>query len=62
VQLASSRLAGVDPNAPLARGYALIQRDGRLVRSAAELKVGEAFTARLGHGAVDARVETVRDE
>ncbi|HVA29479.1 MAG TPA: exodeoxyribonuclease VII large subunit [Candidatus Baltobacteraceae bacterium] len=62
VALASSRLAGVDPNAPLARGYALIARDGKLVRSAAELAVGEAFTARLGHGAVDARVEAVRDE
>jgi exodeoxyribonuclease VII large subunit len=62
VQLASSRLAGVDPTAPLVRGYALIQRDGRLVRSATELQIGETFTARLGHGAVDARVETVRDE
>jgi exodeoxyribonuclease VII large subunit len=62
VALASSRLDGVDPNAPLARGYALIQRNGRLVRDARELAIGDDFTARLGRGAVDARVEAVRDE
>jgi exodeoxyribonuclease VII large subunit len=62
VQLAQTRLHAADPNAPLQRGYALIQREGRLIRSASELSVGDAITARLGRGSIGARVETVHDE
>ena len=32
------------------------------VRSAKDLRAGDAIEARLGHGSVEARVETVRDE
>jgi exodeoxyribonuclease VII large subunit len=62
VEVAATRLASVDPNAPLARGYAMILRDGALVRSAADVAPGDAISARLGHGTLDARVEAVHDE
>jgi exodeoxyribonuclease VII large subunit len=62
VQLAGMRLDAADPNAPLARGYALIFRDGALVRSARDVSPGVSIVARLGHGSLDARVEAVRDE
>lgn len=61
--IASGNLRSLDPNAPLERGYAMIQRDdGAIVRSASELAPGESVTARLGRGTFDARVEAVRDE
>ena len=62
LEVAGARLSAVDPNAPLGRGYALIERDGRLVRNAADLAIGDAFTARLGRGSLDARVEGVHNE
>ncbi len=62
VELMAARLDAVDPSAPLARGYAMILRDGEVVRSASDVSAGEAITARLGHGTLDARVEAVHDE
>jgi len=56
------RLAALDPQSPLERGYALVFVDGRLVRSAREVHAGDVLTARLGRGTLDARVEAVRDE
>lgn len=62
LRVASTQLAGVDPNAPLIRGYALVSHGGRLVRSAGDVSPGDVVTAHLAHGAIEARVETVRDE
>lgn len=62
LEMAERTLHSLDPNAPLARGYAMILRDGAVVRSAQELSPGESITARLGRGTFDARVEAVRDE
>ena len=62
LQDAAGKLATLDPEQPLARGYALIFRDGSLVRSARDVAAGDAIVARLGHGSLGARVETVRDE
>ncbi len=47
------------PFAPLARGYALVERDGRPVRGSAELAPGETVTARFGRGEARLRVEEV---
>lgn len=55
-------LHALDPAGPLARGYAMIFRDGLVVRSAADVAAGDAITAHLGHGTIAARVEAVRDE
>ena len=62
LQNVAGKLALLDPEQPLARGYALIFRDGTLVRSARDVNAGDEIVARLGHGTLDARVETVRDE
>ena len=62
LKIAWTRLGAVDPNAPLERGYALIFRDGSLVRSAHDVTAGDEIVARLGHGTLEARVEAVRDE
>ncbi len=58
----AARLAALDPQQPLERGYALVFHDGKLLRSARDVAVGDAVTARLGRGTLDARVEVIRDE
>lgn len=62
LEVVNAQLNPLDPNAPLARGYAMILRGGEIVRSVSEVAPGDAITARLGHGTLDARVETVHDE
>ncbi|HET9029465.1 MAG TPA: exodeoxyribonuclease VII large subunit [Candidatus Aquilonibacter sp.] len=62
LQVAATRLDALDPHAPLGRGYAMIVRDGAVVREASQLTPGDTIVARLGHGTVDARVEAVHDE
>lgn len=50
----------VSPLATLSRGYALVQTaDGQLVQRADQLSVGDCISARLGEGAVQARVEKI---
>ncbi|MDE2482630.1 MAG: exodeoxyribonuclease VII large subunit [bacterium] len=62
LQYAGARLDAVDPTRPLERGYAIVERDGVVLRSASEVRPGDRISARLGHGTLDARVEGVRDE
>jgi exodeoxyribonuclease VII large subunit len=62
LRLAENHLDRLDPNEPLSRGYAMIFRDGVLVRSAGDVERGEQIVARLGHGTLDARVEATHDE
>lgn len=56
-----ARLDALSPLAVLARGYALVrrERDGRIVRGAAELRVGDDLDLRLGEGHAGARVTRV---
>jgi exodeoxyribonuclease VII large subunit len=57
----SRQLESLSPLAVLGRGYSLTSRldDGRLVRSAGQLNVGEAIRTRLIDGEVTSRVEVV---
>ena len=56
----SGRLLALSPKGVLARGYALARRaDGRLVRRAAELSIGESLHLEFGVGSAGARVETL---
>ena len=50
------------PFAPLARGYALVERNGSLVRAAGVLELGGLVTARFGRGRARLRVEEVCDD
>lgn len=55
---ADARLRALSPLAVLERGYALVQgEDGELIRSAAQLAVGDRVTTRLRDGTFASRVE-----
>jgi exodeoxyribonuclease VII large subunit len=58
--LLSNRLETLSPESTLKRGYAIVTDEkGRIVRNAADAKVGQAIRIRLGQGSIGARVETV---
>jgi exodeoxyribonuclease VII large subunit len=52
----AGRLDSVSPMAVLARGYALVSRDGRPVTGAAELKSGQHVTLTFADGTQDATI------
>lgn len=54
----SAGLGRVDPLAPLARGYAIVKRDGTAIRDAALLAIGDLIEARFERGTANARVES----
>lgn len=58
---AAARLHALSPLATLGRGYAIVSRppDLAVVRSAAQLVVGERVRLRLRTGAADARIEAI---
>lgn len=51
-----------DPTRPLARGFAIVSKNGMAVYDVASLAPGDSVTARLRRGTFDARVETVAPE
>ena len=60
----AARLESLSPLGVLGRGYSLTQRaaDGRVVRDASELAVGEAIVTRLSAGRAVSRVESIEGE
>lgn len=62
VERMNLKLAALDPQAPLQRGYAMLFHDGLLVRDASAVPDGDRVEARVQHGALIARVEGHRDE
>jgi len=60
---AAGRLESLSPLAVLGRGYSLTQRtaDGRVIRHAVELSVGEQITTRFAQGQAVSRVEQVEN-
>ncbi|MEK6748303.1 MAG: exodeoxyribonuclease VII large subunit [Pseudomonadota bacterium] len=61
---AASALDAVSPLATLARGYAIVRntQDGKLVRNAVGIQVGDRIEIQLQQGRVLSRVEETRDE
>jgi exodeoxyribonuclease VII large subunit len=57
--LAQSRLASVNPEGPLERGYAIVTHEGRALRDAREVHAGVEIEAQLFHGRLAASVERV---
>ena len=55
-------LEAVSPLATLERGYAIVRHgdDGRILRDAGELAVGDSIQARLGQGTLDAKVTSIQ--
>lgn len=54
--VASRALHSVSPLATLERGFAIVERDGKVIKQADDLSVGDTIEARLGKGSVDAQV------
>jgi len=60
--LAAASLDALSPLAVLQRGYAIAQRDdGRLLRDAKSISVGDSIRVRLAKGRFGARVEDVEE-
>ena len=57
---AAGRLRALSPRATISRGYAIVRRDGTVVRSAASLAAEDLLAIELAEGGVDARVARVR--
>lgn len=62
LELARAALDAEDPTRALARGFAIVSKDGVAVRDAAALAPGDAVSARLERGTFGARVESVHAE
>ena len=56
---ASARLQLLDPLAPLARGYAMITKNGRPVVSAGAVEVGDRLAVKLGDGEISVTANEV---
>ncbi len=59
LEQSAGRLRALSPRATLARGYAVVRSEGRLVQEAASLQPGDAVDVELAVGAFGARVEDV---
>ncbi len=53
-------LAGLNPEGVLARGYALVESEGRIVTEAGDLAPGQDITITLSSGSLDAKVVAAR--
>ncbi len=62
LDLRTAALRGGDPHAPLERGYAMVLREGVVVRNASQLQIGDEVRARFGRGAARARIERIEPE
>ncbi|MBA4357643.1 MAG: exodeoxyribonuclease VII large subunit [Desulfovibrio sp.] len=64
LEVLGARLAGLDPEGPLARGYSLvrIERTGRFLRSAADVAPGDRLGVRTANGEVAAVVAGASDD
>jgi exodeoxyribonuclease VII large subunit len=54
---AGGRLRALSPRSTLERGYAIVRRDGELVRSAGSVAPGQAIAVEVADGSFGARVE-----
>jgi exodeoxyribonuclease VII large subunit len=58
---AHGRLRALSPQGTLERGYAIVRREGRIVRGSAEVEAGTRVDVELGAGGFDATVEDTRE-
>ncbi|MBV1775019.1 exodeoxyribonuclease VII large subunit [Burkholderiaceae bacterium DAT-1] len=60
---AESRLAGLNPDAVLQRGYAIIHdRKGKVIRGVSDLKSGDAISLRMADGDIAARIDKAAEQ
>lgn len=56
LELLGQRLAALNPELPLKRGYSITMHGGRAVRDAGSLKPGDEIETRLGNGTIKSQV------
>jgi exodeoxyribonuclease VII large subunit len=58
----AKRLESLNPQAVLSRGYSIttLKRGGTVIRSAAQVKPGDALITRLADGQIESTVEDTR--
>ena len=59
LDMLAMRLENAGPHSMLSRGYAVVQREGELILSAAQLRPGDTLALRFADGSVTICVETV---
>ena len=57
LETVAGRLDALSPLSVLLRGYAIARKDGKVVRDAAQVSVGDALEVRVEKGRIRARVE-----
>jgi exodeoxyribonuclease VII large subunit len=57
-----AQMAALSPLAVLDRGYAMVQKDGAIVRDASQVRVHDRLRVRLAKGTLDVAVEAVDDD
>lgn len=57
IELLEQRLAACNPERFYRMGYSLLTKDGKVVRSAAQLHAGDAITAHLADGSLEAIIQ-----
>lgn len=63
VQLLKEKLATLDPNSVLKRGYAVVrEKKGAIARSSANLTIGQELHIQLGEGALKATITEILDK
>ena len=57
LEATAGKLSTLSPRATVARGYAIVRRDARIVRSSADVEPGAHVDVQLAEGGFGARVE-----
>jgi len=57
----AARLNTLSPLGTLARGYAIVRKEGMVIRDASAAQPGDRIEARLSRGALDCVVESRRE-
>lgn len=58
----TDRLRSLDPERALRLGYSLVRKEGRIIRDARAVEVGDELRIQLGHGTVQSRVTGLTSE
>ncbi|AKG20113.1 exodeoxyribonuclease VII large subunit [Calothrix sp. 336/3] len=60
LQLLGEKISTLDPNNVLKRGYAVVRKEGVVVRSPQDISVGEELLVQLGEGEIQVEVKAVK--
>ncbi|MFW5981909.1 MAG: exodeoxyribonuclease VII large subunit [Halanaerobiaceae bacterium] len=61
-RILAARLEGLNPLKTLARGYSISSKDGKIVNSIDELKIGDKMNTKIANGTVLSKVTEIKEE